>query len=87
MTVSNPVQSGSRFEVRATVENKVSEAGNVNLLFEAPTNCTFDSKILPSECVKHDRVFAENQPYDRPGQSELDDELLERLLGSDEGGI
>ncbi len=69
VTVADPVQSGARFEVRATVENKVSEPGDVVLLFEAPTNCGFDSKVLPSECVKHDRVFAECKIKNlRPGE-------------------
>ncbi len=59
VSVADPVQSGSRFDVRATVENKVSKPIDMDLLFEAPTNCTFDSKTLPSGCIKHDRVFAE----------------------------
>jgi hypothetical protein len=69
VTVADPVQSGSRFDVRATVENKVSEPGDVALLFEAPTNCTFDSKVLPSECIKYDRTFAECKIKNlRPGE-------------------
>ena len=46
--VTNPVKSGTRFQVRGIVTNRVSQPISVNLLFVTPTDSTRPS--IPVSC-------------------------------------
>ena len=55
VTVDNPVFSESDFEVRATVNNLVSETISVQLVYLTPTDSGLDPKKLPPECEVIDK--------------------------------